>query len=343
MSKANLRVAIVGGATLKGKELADTLKERNFPARDIRLLDDDEAFGQIETVGDEVTFVQSVNREQFDGIDVAFFASEEGFTLRNWTLAREAGADIVDLSYGLEGKADAVVRAPWIERELGQSPIPDLQPAPSVVAHPAAVVLALLLLRVGKTTPVRTVAATVIEPASEHGRRGMDELHEQTVNLLSFRELPKQVFDSQVAFNMISRYGEKSLPALETVEQRIARHFALVTSGLAPIPALMLLQGPSFHGHAFSVYMELEHPVALSDIVNAVQGTHVTVVDRPADAPSSVSTAGQDEVLLAVRPDRQRENGFWFWAAADNLRLLALNAMECAEIAAASRPQGKVQ
>src|SRR6266436_3468043 len=70
----------------------------------------------------------------------------------------------------------------------------ELQPAPAVVAHPAAVVLALLLLRVQKAAPVKRVVATVFEPASEHGQKGMDELHEQTVNLLSFQQLPKKVF-----------------------------------------------------------------------------------------------------------------------------------------------------
>ena len=45
----------------------------------------------------------------------------------------------------------------------------------------------------------------MFEPASEHGQRGMDELHQQTVNLLSFQPLPKDVFDAQVAFNMVAR------------------------------------------------------------------------------------------------------------------------------------------
>ena len=53
----------------------------------------------------------------------------------------------------------------------------------------------------------------------------MDELHEQTVNLLSFQQLPKSVFDTQVAFNLLDRYGDKSLPALASVESRIQRHF----------------------------------------------------------------------------------------------------------------------
>ena len=40
----------------------------------------------------------------------------------------------------------------------------------------------------------------------------MDELHQQTVNLLSFQPLPKDVYDAQVAFNMLARHGQKSQP-----------------------------------------------------------------------------------------------------------------------------------
>ena len=48
------RVAIVGAASLKGKELKEVLEDRNFPAHDTRLLDDNESLGQLEPVGDEI-------------------------------------------------------------------------------------------------------------------------------------------------------------------------------------------------------------------------------------------------------------------------------------------------
>ena len=53
------RAAIVGAGSLKGKEVAEMLNERNFPAADIRLLDDDEALGQLEAMGDEISFMVS--------------------------------------------------------------------------------------------------------------------------------------------------------------------------------------------------------------------------------------------------------------------------------------------
>ena len=36
------RVAIVGAATLKGRELKEVLDEMNFPVADMKLLDDDD-------------------------------------------------------------------------------------------------------------------------------------------------------------------------------------------------------------------------------------------------------------------------------------------------------------
>lgn len=342
MKSGMFRVAVVGAATLRGKEVADLLNDRNFPA-DVRLLDDEESLGQLEAVGEEISFVQSVARDQFDGVDFAFFASDENFTRKNWVLAREAGSAIIDLSYGLEDQPDATVRSPWLEREFNQQIAPELQPAPVIAAHPAAQVLALLLNRAERIRKLKTAAAVVIEPASEHGRRGMDELHEQTVNLLSFRELPKTVFDAQVAFNMIARYGEKSLPNMESVETRILRHFKKITNGATTVPSLMLLQAPCFHGHAFSVYIETEQPVSAGDLAQALTGDHVIVARQAEDSPSNVNAAGQEGILVSVRRDAERENGFWLWAAADNLRLIANTAVDCAETLMAARPKGKVQ
>src|ERR1051326_3887042 len=174
------RVAIVGAATLKGKELKEVLEERNFPAMDIRLLDDDESLGQLDRVQDEVAFVQPVTADQLEKVDFTFFASEEDFTRANWQLARDAGSAIVDLSYSFESERNAPVRSPWIERELGRPNEVDLESTAVTIAHPAAVALALLILRVQKAAPIDRIAATIFEPVSERGRRGMDELHEQT-------------------------------------------------------------------------------------------------------------------------------------------------------------------
>jgi len=343
-SRSNLyRAAIVGAASLKGKEIAEMLNERNFPAVDIRLLDDDESLGQLEAMGDEISFIQSVRAEQFEHVDFTFFAADAECTRKNWKRARDAGSAIIDVSAALEDEPGASVRSLWVERERGRILPPELQPGPCVTAHPGAIVLALLLLRARKAAAIRGAVAALFEPASEHGQRGMDELHQQTVNLLSFQPLPKDVFDAQVAFNMVARYGQKSQPALDSVETRVLRHFRKITGDDTPQPSLLLLQAPIFHGHALAIFLEMEQPVDLPALSQALAGDHVTIPPPEDDAPSNVSAAGQPDILLSLKPDPVRPAGVWLWAASDNLRISALTAVECAESMAATRPTGKIQ
>jgi aspartate-semialdehyde dehydrogenase len=337
------RVAIVGAGTLKGKEVAEVLNDRNFPAIDVKLLDDDESLGQLEAMGDEVTFIQSVRNEQFDRVDFAFFASDPVCTRNNWKTARDAGSAILDLSYALEDDPDAAIRSPWIERQRGTPIVPSLQPGPVVAAHPASVVLALLALRASKAAAIQRLIATVYEPASEHGQKGMDELHEQTVNLLSFQQLPKNIFDTQVAFNMVARYGDKASPTMQNLEERILRHYDRIAGKSAPQPSLLLVQAPIFHGHAFGVYFEFDRAVAVDGLAEALAGDHITVTKSAEDSPSNVNAAGQGDILVSLTADASRENGMWLWAATDNLRISAVTAVECAESMVPSRPKGQIQ
>jgi aspartate-semialdehyde dehydrogenase len=337
------RVAIIGAATLKGRELKEALSETNFPSYDVRLLDDEESLGQVDSVGDEPTFIQTVLPEHLENVDFTFFTSDDAYTRNAWEMARHTGSDIIDLSYALEGQEGVSLRAPWIERELGITPSIDFGGAPVVIAHPAATVLALLMLRIQKASPIKSAVVTVFEPASEHGRRGMDELHEQTVNLLSFQQLPRNVFDVQVAFNLIDRFGEKSLPALASVEERILRHFRAIVDNKVVVPSLMLLQAPIFHGHAFSVYIETTEAMKLQEANEALAGSHIEITQGFEDAPSNVNAAGQEQVQVSLRKDPDHANGLWLWAASDNLRVEAVAAVECAEGMIAGRPRGKVQ
>lgn len=335
------RAAIVGAGSLRGKEVAEMLNERNFPAADIRLLDDDEAMGQLEAMGDEVSFIQRVRAEQFEHVDFTFFAADQESTQRSWKDARDAGSAIVDLSAVLENEPGATVRSLWVERERGQVARPELQPGPCVTAHPVAVALALMLLRAKKAGTIRRAVATVFEPASEHGQKGMDELHQQTVNLLSFQPLPKDVFDAQVAFNMLARYGPKAEPALGSVEARILRHYRKIAGDGVLEPSVFLLQAPIFHGHAIAVYAEFDNPADIPALSQALAGDHIAI--NPEDAPSNVTAAGQADIQLLAKPDATNPNAAWLWAAADNLRIAAITAVECAESMAATRPTGKIQ
>ncbi len=342
----NYRIAIVGAGSLRGKELNEALNESAFATADFVLLDDESSLGKIEAVGDEATIIQIVDPRSFDRADFVFFTGDEANTLKHWKAAARSGASILDLTYALEGEPDVLVRSPWVREELNGlssgKANPDLRTPAIVPAHPAAVALALLLLRLKKVAAVASAWATVLEPATEHGRAAMDELHQQTISLLSFQSLPKETYDAQVAFNLLPVLGEESRVNLAATEARIRRHYALLSGGRLPQVGVQLIHAPVFHGYGISLGVELEQPASVEDLEAALTGGHMDVVLGDTDAPSNLSTAGEEDIMVRVRGEEGGRR-FWIWAAADNLKLSALNAVACALELRRLRPQGQVQ
>ncbi len=176
----------------------------------------------------------------------------------------------------------------------------------------------------------------------------MDELHQQTVNLLSFQGLPRPVFDAQVAYNLLSGLGENAVASLSNLEARIRRHYEALGAGRWPALALQVIQAPVFHGLTFSIAVEFDRLVEISLIEDALSGEHVDLVLEDTDSPSNLAATGQNDVLVRLRPEKGGRNPneasrIWLWAASDNLRLHAQNAVECALDLRRLRPQGKVQ
>lgn len=348
------RIAVVGASSLAGKELSDALADSPLAACDFVLLDEEDA-GQMTTAGDEATFIQKIDEESFAGVDFVFFAGDPGLTRRYWRTARLAGASIVDMTYALESEPGVVMRGPWAGWALdgyGQTRTdpralePDLTTPAVVTAHPAALMLMLVAGRLHAKLPVAAMAATVFEPASAHGRAAMDELHQQTVSLLSFQSLPREQYDAQVAFNLLPALGDGARVKLAETEQRIADHYAALAAGVAPELALQLIQAPVFHGYVASVLVELQAPATMEEMEAALQGTQVDLVGAESDPPSNLSAAGQPDILVrvsAAADGGERLHRFWLWLAADNLKLATLNAIACANELRRLRPQGKVQ
>ena len=66
----NYHIAIVGAASIRGKQLNEALSESSFATAEFALMDDQQALGQLEAVGDEVTFIQPITAGSFERVDV---------------------------------------------------------------------------------------------------------------------------------------------------------------------------------------------------------------------------------------------------------------------------------
>src|ERR1700757_2583910 len=241
------KIAIVGAASLRGKELNEALTESAFASARITLLDEESEAGRLEASGDEATVIQRIDRDSFEHIDFAFFTGAPEITRKHWQEALGAGANVIDLSYALEGEPGVLVAARAVSEQSSAAPAEGVTLSTRAVipAHAVSLALALIMARLGQVG-LRSASATVLEPASEYGRAAIDELHQQTVSLLNFQSLPKEVYDEQVAFNVVPSFGESK--TLGQSEARIRRHYALIRRGRMADLAIQVVHVPVFHG-----------------------------------------------------------------------------------------------
>jgi aspartate-semialdehyde dehydrogenase len=326
-AQARPQIAVVGGDTLLARELRDLLGESK-PAPRIELISANaESLAVIGADDEEAVVMSPLQAASLVGAQVAFLAGSPASSRRALKLNPPDGPLLIDLTAALEDQPAARLRAPSAEPERTASKAAAIQ----VIAHPAAIALAMLLSTLARRATIRRSIVHIFEPASERGKKGLDELRQQTVAVLSFHKLKMDVFDAQLSFNMLARYGEEAMEPLEGVEQRIERHLAslLAAYPAIPMPSLRLIQAPVFHGHSFSVWIEFEENPGPKALAGALADGGLDV--RSDDPPTNVSIAGQTGLSVgAIATDPNQPRAAWFWMVADNLRLAAENALAVA-------------
>lgn len=348
------RVAIVGASSLRGKELKQALEDRNFPASEIVLLDESVMAGTLTEAGGEATFIRALDEDSFEGVQFAFFAGTAADAEQNWKVAQRAGATVIDLTGAATAAAEshAVTWIPSVAKALPpqRSSGANGSAKAQVYSSPGAAVIlgctvAAAISSVSGPTGVAGIAAQrtmllLFPPVSERDQAGVDELESQTTNLLSFRPIDKPVFDAQVAFNLLSAYGEECKPALGETRTAVARRVADYIRGRVAVPAIQLVQAPVFYGYAFAAYADF----GTQDVAGMARGSElpeqltqaftnlgVKVAEAGAPAPTNVSVAGEGEIQMARIDLDPNTEGVWMWGVADNLRLAAVNAVRIAE------------
>jgi aspartate-semialdehyde dehydrogenase len=306
-------VAILHPVNLLGKELQETLKRRGGRWHDIRLLSTlDDEIGTLTEVHGAAAIVNAYEPESLEGIDVAFFC---GPMAANRPLLADLPAGTTAIVLSLDATPeDGTPIVAGVNTGAVSSGRVLLSP------HPAVVLLAHLLHPLHLFAP-EEVVATVIQPASVQENAGLEELFEQTRQILAMTSRRSNpVFGTQLAFNL--------LPSPLSSEPVEAELRAVIQE---PSIALQLLQGGVFHSVSASLYVRCASDPTLQAFRKALsENPHLETADKPR-LLGPIEAAASDKVLLGtVR--KEGAGGFWLWAVMDNLtRGGAENAAEIAE------------
>ena len=328
------RLTIAGASSLRGKVLKLLLEESSLLIEDLHLLDEEFAAGMLTEVAGEPAVIQPVDDESFHGARLIFFTGSPDFSLRHASAARRSGASIIDLSGAFAVAPGARVWIPALDSLLVPPPLTlcasngnEVYVSPS-----SAAIVAFTLAAALAPLAVRRLAIVFFQPASEYGQQGIDELESQTARLLSFQPVAQEFFDAQVAFNMLSRYGDASRERLSDSRDSIAASLRAYLDGRMSVPAIQLVHAPVFHASAFSAFAEFDPARQPADLESALEAASVRFTASGDAPPSNLSAAGSTEINLArIEREPNLAGGFWLWGAVDNLRLSAANAISIAE------------
>ena len=355
--KEGHRIAVVGASSLLGKELLSILEQGKFPVSRLLTFEADESEPELPIIDLSHAFAAVVDEGQINEaeLDFTFIASnlkELPAFLKSWheqgTAARSMVIDLVGDELVVEAAgdhrrpaigADDRVGIPFLDHRFPISGIHTDAARIHVSAHPAVIAISSLMLRLAARFPLKTAVAQVFCSASESGSRGVEELQRQTVNILSFQNVPDEIFGAQLAFNLLSRLGKSGKGEMKTLENRLHRQLHNYLGGRLPVPALKLLTVPTFYSVGVSLYVETAEPVTTEAATAALAGERIKVRRSNLDAPTPVEVTGSSDILVdSISHDAEHPNGLWLWAVADNLHLAATNAVE---LAASLREQAR--
>ena len=323
-------VAVVGATGAVGEQMLEVLERRDFPVGKLLPL------ASARSVGKEVTFrgeaypVRELTAQSFAGVDLALFSAGASVSRDFAPAAAAAGAWVVDNTSHFRMHDDV----PLVVPEVNPGHLKD---APRrIIANPncSTIQMVVPLAPLHRAAGIKRIVVSSYQAASGAGRAAMDELRDQTVALLNFREPRVEQFQRRLAFDVIPEI-DVFLPEGDTREER---KMVDETRKIMSLPNLAVsatcVRVPVFVGHCLAVNVEFERALtaeAARALLAAAEG--VEIDDDPNAYATTADVAGRDETFVGrVRADPSVPHGLNLWVAADNLRKgAATNAVQIAE------------
>ena len=331
-----VKVAVVGATGNVGREMLQTLAERNFPVDEVYALASSKSVGKEVSFGEEkVLKVQNLADFDFHGVDIALMSAGGGVSEKFAPKIAKAGCVVIDNSSQWRMDPDV----PLVVPEVNPEAIAGYKKK-NIIANPncSTIQMVVPLAALHKAFHIERVVVSTYQSVSGAGKEAMDELFNQTRGIF-MNQMPSEnqkKFTKQIAFNVIPHIdvflddGSTKEEWKMTVEtKKILDPKIKVHANCARVPV--------FVGHAEYVNIETTDEIsdtAATEILRETPGVIVIDSRENGGYPTPVEVAGDGEAYVSrIRSDATVDNGLSFWCVADNLRKgAALNAVQIAEV-----------
>ncbi|HSF69651.1 MAG TPA: aspartate-semialdehyde dehydrogenase [Nitrospira sp.] len=331
--KSKYVMAILGATGAVGKETLEILEERKFPLEALRLFASKRsAGGTLACQGKEWKIEELTSGSSFDGVDFALISATDAISREYGQRLSAAGIMVIDDSGVFRMDSDVPLVVPEVNAHALRSMPRGIVAIPNCTTTPLVMALKPLHEAVG----VMRVVVTTFQSVSGTGTAAMDELMEQTRNLMAFRDVKAEVYPYQIAFNLLPHIGSFSDGGDCSEEVKIVKETRKILGAPALRMTATTVRVPVLRCHSEAINVELQRPLKANEARAALAAMPgVIVYDDPVKKlyPMPLDATGKDEVYIGrVREDESIANGLNLWVVSDNLRKgAALNAIQIAE------------
>ncbi|MDF0645081.1 MAG: aspartate-semialdehyde dehydrogenase [Nitrospira sp.] len=331
--KSKYILGILGATGAVGKETLEILEERKLPLESLRLFASKRSAGEVLSCQGREWKVEELTPDtSFAGMDIALISATDAISREYGARLSGAGVLVIDDSGVFRMEDDVPLVVPEVNRHALRSMPRRIVSIPNCTTTP----LVMALKPLQEAAGIKRVVVTTFQSVSGTGAAAMDELMEQTRNLMAFRETKAAVYPYQIAFNLLPHIGSFNESGDCSEEIKIMRE----TRKILDAPALRLtattVRVPVLRCHSEAVNVELERPLKPHDARAALaEMPGVLVYDDPSRKlyPMPLDATGKDDVFIGrIREDESTANGLNLWVVSDNLRKgAALNAVQIVE------------
>lgn len=328
------KVAVVGATGNVGREILQTLADRNFPVGEVVALASERSVGQQVSFGeDQVLKVQDLAKFDFSGTDFVLSSPGAKISAQFAPRAAAAGACVIDNTSHFRMDPDV----PLVVPEVNPHHLAGWRKK-GIIANPncSTIQMVVALKPLHDLAKIKRVVVSTYQSVSGGGKEAMDELFTQTRAIYVNDPVEKKKFTKQIAFNVIPHIDSFMDDGMTKEEWKMVVETKKILDPSIKVSATAV-RVPVFIGHSESVNIEFENPITADEARKALRAAPgISVVDHRVDEGyvTPVEIAGEDNVFISrIREDSTVENGLNLWIVADNLRKgAALNAVQIAEV-----------
>jgi aspartate-semialdehyde dehydrogenase len=326
------RVAVVGATGAVGNMMTAILEERSFPVAELTLLASARSVGkQLRFRGQNIP-VNELREDSFQGLDFALFSAGGSISKKFAPLAAQAGCVVIDNSSAF--RMDPQV--PLVVPEVNPHAVAH---HPGIIANPncSTIQMVVALKPIYDAAGIKRIVVTTFQAVSGTGKRAIEELRQQVLDLGAGKEISRSVYPHRIAYNCFPHIGAFLDNGYSEEEMKMVNETRKIFEDPEIGVCATTVRIPVYFGHSEAVNIETRKPISPGEVRALLAGAPgVRVVDDPGQSryPMPIDAEGQDATLVGrIRRDPSVENGLVMWVAADNIRKgAATNAVQIAEL-----------